>query len=100
LTTLTPYYPQSDGKIERWPRSLKSESIRSGVPLSLEDAQRLVANYVRHYNEVRLHSALGYVTPANNLAGRERVIFAERDRKLETARGRRRKAREASRQAG
>ena len=96
----SPYYPQSNGKIERWHRSLKSECIRPGVPLSLEDAQRLVENYVRHYNEVRLHSALGYVTPAAKLAGQDQRIFAERDRKLETAREQRRNARGATRQAG
>ena len=49
-----------------------------------------------HYNEVRLHSAIGYVTPADKLAGREPAIFAERDRKLDAARERRRAAREAS----
>ena len=95
----SPYYPQSNGKIERWHRSVKSECIRPGVPLSLEDARRLVADFVRRYNEVRLHSAIGYVTPADKLAGRERAIFAERDRKLEAARERRQKAREASRPA-
>jgi transposase InsO family protein len=94
-----PYYPQSNGKIERWHRSVKSECIRPGVPLSLEDARRLVANYVRRYNEERLHSALGYVTPADQLAGRAAAIFAARDQKLEAARERRQKAREASRSA-
>jgi transposase InsO family protein len=96
----SPYYPQSNGKIERWHRSLKSECIRPGVPLSLADARRLVENYVRHYNEVRLHSAIGYVTPADKLAGRDPAILAERDRKLEAARERRRLARAAARQAG
>jgi hypothetical protein len=52
-----------------------------------------------HYNEVRLHSAIGYVTPAAKLAGREREIFADRDRKLNAAPERRRAAREASRPA-
>ena len=94
---ISPYYPQSNGKIERWHRSLKSECIRPGTPLSLEDARRLVEGYVRHYNEVRLHSAIGYVTPAAKLAGRDPVIFAERDRKLEAARERRQKARAANR---
>lgn len=95
----SPYYPQSNGKIERWHRSLKAECIRPGTPLSLEDAQRLVEGYVRRYNDVRLHSAIGYVTPATKPAGQERTVFDARDRKLEAARERRRIARESARQA-
>lgn len=82
----SPYYPQSNGKIERWHKSLKGECIRPGVPLNLEDAKRLVAGYVEHYNTVRLHSAIGYVTPKDKQEGRDVEIFAERDRKLEAAR--------------
>jgi transposase InsO family protein len=92
----SPYYPQSNGKIERWHRSVKTECIRPGTPLSLDDARRLVEGYVRHYNEVRLHSAIGYVTPAAKLAGKEAAIFAERGRKLEAARERRRITPEAT----
>jgi putative transposase len=50
-----------------------------------------------YYNEVRLHSAIGYVAPADKLAGRDPVIFADRDRKLDAARERRKAARAASR---
>jgi transposase InsO family protein len=85
----SPGYPQSNGKLERWHGTIKSECIRPGTPLSLDDARRLVARWVEHYNQVRLHSALGYITPADKLAGRETAIFAERDRKLETSRERR-----------
>jgi transposase InsO family protein len=85
----SPYYPQSNGKIERWHGTLKADCIRPHVPLSLDEARRLVAEFVDHYNHVRLHSAIGYVTPADKLAGREAAIFAERDRKLATARERR-----------
>jgi putative transposase len=95
----SPYYPQSNGKKERWYKTLKGECIRVKTPLSLEDARRIVADFVAHYNEVRLHSAIGYVAPADKLAGREAVIFAERDRKLNAARERRRAAREAARAA-
>jgi len=85
----SPYYPQSNGKLERWHQTLKADCIRPNVPLSLDEARRLVAEFVEHYNQVRLHSAIGYVTPADKLAGREPAIFAERDRKLATARARR-----------
>jgi transposase InsO family protein len=95
----SPYYPQSNGKIERWHRTLKEDCIRPGTPLSPEDAQRIVADFVAHYNTVRLHSAIGYLTPQDKLEGREKEIFDARDRKLEQARERRKAKRQATRQA-
>lgn len=94
----SPYYPQSNGKLERWHGSLKSECIRPATPASLEEARRLVAAYVEHYNHVRLNSAIGYLTPADKLNGLAQVIFDERDRKLEEARARRQQARQAARE--
>jgi len=85
----SPYYPQSNGKLERWHGTLKRDCLRPSVPLSIEDARRLVAQFVEHYNHTRLHSALGYVTPADRLAGRQAAIFAARDQKLAAARQRR-----------
>jgi transposase InsO family protein len=96
----SPYYPQSNGKIERWHKTLKGECIRVKTPLSQDDARRLVTEFVAHYNEVRLHSAIGYVAPADKLSGHDRAILMERDRKLDTARQRRKAARAASRPAG
>jgi transposase InsO family protein len=93
----SPYYPQSNGKIERFHRSLKSEGIRPGTPLSIDDAKRVVTKFVKEYNTVRLHSALGYITPLDKLEGREQEIFAERDRKLMEARQKRAVARLQSR---
>jgi putative transposase len=95
----SPYYPQSNGKIERLHKTLKGDCIRTQTPLTLEDARRVVARYVEHYNTVRLHSAIGYVTPQVKLEGREKEIFAARDRKLEAARERRKQERQAQRQA-
>jgi len=54
----SPYYPQSNGKLERWHRTLKSDCIRPKTPLSLEDARRVVNQFVRYYNDTRLHSAI------------------------------------------
>ena len=82
----SPFYPQSNGKLERFHKTIKGECIRPGVPLSLDDARRMVEKYIDHYNNVRLHSAIGYVAPADKLNGRDQEIFKERDRKLEEAR--------------
>ncbi|HTS09432.1 MAG TPA: IS3 family transposase [Candidatus Eisenbacteria bacterium] len=82
----SPFYPQSNGKLERFHQTIKDECIRPGVPLSLDDARRIVGKYIDHYNTVRLHSAIGYVSPADKLTGRDQEIFKERDIKLEAAR--------------
>jgi transposase InsO family protein len=91
----SPYYPQSNGKLERYHKTIKAECIRPKTPLCLDDARRLVGDYVRHYNTVRLHSAIGYIAPADKLAGREKDIFARRDQKLAQAREKRAQRRAA-----
>jgi transposase InsO family protein len=85
----SPYYPQSNGKLERWHKSLKSECIRPLTPITQQDAERLIGKYVDHYNNERLHSAIGYVTPMDMMAGRQKQIHAARDSKLEQAREKR-----------
>jgi len=91
----SPYYPQSNGKKERWYGSFKVEAWRPGLAGDEVSARLLIGRYVDRYNMERLHSAIGYVTPADKLAGREPEIFAARDRKLETARQRRAQERAA-----
>jgi hypothetical protein len=93
----SPYYPQSNGKIERWHQSLKRECIRPKTPLDVKDAIRLVGNFVEYYNTSRLHSAIGYITPKDKREGRETIIFAERDRKLAEAREKRAEKRKKAR---
>ncbi len=90
----SPYYPQSNGKLERFHGILKQECIRPSCPATVEEAKRRVHDFVEHYNNVRLNSAIGYITPADKLADLGRVIAAERDRKLEEARKRRELARQ------
>jgi transposase InsO family protein len=97
---ISPGYPESNGKKERFYLTLKSECIRPGTPLSLEDARRIIAAFIEHYNTVRLHSAIGYVTPLDKLEGRAEAIWAERDRKLAEAREARRARRAEARLHG
>ena len=89
----SPHYPQSNGKLERWHRTLKEQAIRPKTPLSLEDARRVVAEFVEHYNTVRLHSAIGYIAPKDKLEGKAEAIWKARDEKLEVAREQRRQKR-------
>ncbi len=86
----SPYYPQSNGKLERYHRTIKEDAIRPSAPSSIDEAKAVVARFVEHYNGVRLHSAIGYITPNDFLAGRQNEIWARRDQKLEAAREARR----------
>lgn len=91
----SPYYPQSNGKMERWYKTVKGDCIRPGEFETLEQAIAAVTRYVEYYNHVRLHSAIEYITPADKLAGRATEILVARDSKLDAARERRRLARQA-----
>ncbi len=90
---ISPGYPQSNGKIERWHQSLKKECIRPKTPLSLDDAHQAVSEFVNYYNTKRLHSAIGYVTPLDKLNGRDKEIQADRERKLAQSRAQRKERR-------
>lgn len=95
----SPFYPQSNGKIEAWHKTLKRTTIRPKTPGSLEEARNLVANFVAHYNGRRLHSSIGYIAPLDKMAGRENEIWAARDCKLEAARQHRADCRQQARVA-
>jgi transposase InsO family protein len=92
----SPYYPQSNGKLERYHRTVKGGCLRVKTPLSLEDAQRIVMKFVAYYNHERLHSAIGYITPKDKLEGRAETIQVSRDAKLAAAREARKAQRRAS----
>jgi transposase InsO family protein len=91
----SPYYPQSNGKQERFYRSLEEEALAGKYPDNPSAALAIVTKYVDYYNHVRLHSAIGYVTPWDFLQGKAKEIQALRDQRLEQARDRRRLRRQA-----
>ncbi len=85
----SPYYPQSNGKIERFHYTLKSQCVRRNSFLNIEDARELTQKYIVHYNTERLHSAIGFIPPMANLEGRASEIFKERKQKMQEAKQRR-----------
>jgi putative transposase len=86
----SPYYPQSNGKLERWHREYKETVIRPKTPRTAEEAREMTLEWINYYNNVRLHSALSYIAPIDQLEGREQEIHDRRDAKLESAREQRR----------
>lgn len=91
-TFTSPYYPQSNGKIERWHKELKSKCIRPKQPRNLKEAQIFVGEFIEYYNYGRLHSAIGFVTPYDRLLSLDSDLIEERKRKMILARQRRQQA--------
>jgi putative transposase len=63
-------YPQSNGKIERYHRTIHEEHLMKSSMINLDDARKQIASYVEHYNTKRLHSSLFYLTPEDFLLNR------------------------------
>ncbi|MCX6159136.1 MAG: transposase [Ignavibacteriae bacterium] len=78
-------YPQSNGKIERFHRTITTECIRKKSMLDLNDARNQISNYIEFYNTKRLHSALNYLTPEDYVKGRKDDKLKERESKLKVA---------------
>ena len=60
---ITPYTPEQNGMIERFFRTIKEECIWHHNFISLKEANEIIGNWIRFYNEERKHSALKYKTP-------------------------------------
>jgi transposase InsO family protein len=78
-------HPQSNGKLERFNRTLKSEHVRRSAYVNYQDACMRMAQWIAYYNSERLHSAIWYLTPNDVFYGRTAVRLAERKEKLHTA---------------
>jgi putative transposase len=79
------YYPQSNGKVERFFQSYKNESHFKHSYFNLDELRNKLNEYIFIYNTRRLHSSLGYITPQDMLNGNQQTIFSERRYKLSVA---------------
>jgi putative transposase len=82
----SPYYPQSNGKIERFHQTLKDHAIRPLTPLDLDDAKRITSEFIEYCKTTRLHSAIDFIAPKDRLEVRQGAIYEARDKKLDEAR--------------
>ncbi|RLC63226.1 MAG: IS3 family transposase [Chloroflexi bacterium] len=83
-------HPESNGRIERYHRSVRDEAFGDIDVQDFYQARELLAEWVRYYNEQRLHSALKYLRPVDYYRGNPEALLAERKRKLREAAARRR----------
>ena len=78
-------HPQSNGKLERFNRTLKTEHVRRSAYLDYQDACVRMAQWIAYYNGVRLHSAIWYLTPNDVFYNKTAARLAERKEKLHNA---------------
>jgi len=84
-----PYHPQTQGKIERYHRSMKS-IVKLDIYYSPSDLKQAIASFVDYYNTQRYHESLDNVTPADMYFGRYEEVLAQRQQiKQQTLRQRR-----------
>lgn len=83
-------HPESNGRIERYHRSVREEALGDTEMEDLYHARELLGEWVRYYNEERLHSALKYLRPVDYYRGNPEALLAERKRKLREVATRRR----------
>lgn len=80
-----PRHPESNGIIERFNGTVRAESDNDYGAHYLE-AEAIMKDLVKHYNEERLHATLGYMTPATWHRGQPDQVREERARRLAAAR--------------
>jgi transposase InsO family protein len=74
-----PYHPMTQGKIERWHRSMKNQVLLENYYLP-GDLKARLADFVDYYNTERYHESLKNLTPEDVYAGRGQTVLNRRQR--------------------
>jgi len=86
-----PYHPQTQGKIERYHRTMKN-IVKLENYFFPDDLRASIESFVNYYNNERYHESLKNVTPADVYFGRETELLNRRaDIKMKTIKERRKK---------
>ena len=74
-----PYHPQTQGKIERWHRTMKDKILLEHYYMPSELESR-ISEFINHYNTRRYHESLNNLTPEDVWLGRGETILEQRRR--------------------
>jgi putative transposase len=72
------HHPQTQGKIERYHRSMKS-IVKLNTFFFPWDLEQAIADFVAYYNNERYHESLNNVTPADVYFGRQEEVLTQRE---------------------
>ena len=74
-----PYHPQTQGKIERYHRTMKNV-VKLQHYYFPEELKAALKDFVSYYNNERYHESLDNVTPADVYFGRQYAVLSERSK--------------------
>lgn len=74
-----PYHPMTQGKIERYHRTMKNQVLLENYSFP-EELERSIEKFVQHYNERRVHESLDNLTPQEVYFGQKQKILNKLDR--------------------
>ena len=74
-----PCHPQTQGKIERYHRTIKNVVLLENY-YSPEELQRAIAKFVHYYNFERYHESIGNLTPSDVYYGRAEKVRRQRSK--------------------
>jgi putative transposase len=78
-------HPESNGRIERYHRSIREEGLADAELRDLYQARETIADWVGYYNNQRLHAGLQYLRPVDYYRHDPEELLRERQNKLAEA---------------